>query len=249
MSVLEPILWTMLLLDSLIALACLLAAIESWWSFRNYSRSGSEMLAHAKQDLAKAKAICGKSGSSELVAGEWTKSVQQWSPALSKLLNVMVEPNFRREDQQENLWQLLQIRLEIICQRPHRLCGFVIKTATLLGLALTFVGVIEALRAFESSRHDLPGLIAGFYTALGSTILGIVAALAGILAIALNQTSQEQQFTVLEQLIRQLSAHTLGKFVSSNALKRGSRTTSGPKINSEYGEFDEAKSQQLPTSR
>jgi biopolymer transport protein ExbB/TolQ len=226
-------LWSFLFIDSILGLACLLAAIESWWTFRLYTEEQAEMLRRAREDLLNAKVICTEESRREHIRSEWSRRVRAWSPTLADLLSVLTEPAFRQAGQQDNLWQLLLARLDIICARPHRLCVFVIKTATLLGLALTFVGIIEALQAFEGSRHDIQGLIAGFYTALGSTIIGIVAALAGILAISLNQTSQETQYAVLEQLLRQLAVHTAQVSVQPGVTSRKQFRKLDPKTSDE----------------
>lgn len=57
-----------------------------------------------------------------------------------------------------------------------RLCGFLARTAPLAGLAGTLVGVQAALSAFSTNRTD-PGLIiAGFSTALQTTLAGVLVA-------------------------------------------------------------------------
>jgi biopolymer transport protein ExbB/TolQ len=94
------------------------------------------------------------------------------SGCLAGLTKYMLGHRVRADEMQS----LIDVEIGRADQGAIRLCGFLAKTAPLAGLAGTLLGVQAALSAFSTNRTD-PGLIvAGFSTALQTTLAGVLVA-------------------------------------------------------------------------
>ncbi|TWU07599.1 MotA/TolQ/ExbB proton channel family protein [Stieleria varia] len=171
-EVLKPLLWTALGIESVFALAILLASIESIRGLGRKRASGNELAAKA---IAYAERLGGRDCLKDPLDGfrpraHWLADVRRYCPPLADCLSVLLDTEYG-----EHREEAVQITLQSHLGGGKNLASFIIRTAALFGLALTFVGIIDALQVFEVDATNIAGLTRGFYTSLTSTILGIIA--------------------------------------------------------------------------
>ncbi len=89
-----------------------------------------------------------------------------------------------------------------------RVGGILARTATLTGLAGTLVGVQEALKVYAGSPSGNSGIIAGFETALTTTLFGVMTALTAVAATRfLIEQRLEQAKSLMDSLLLHYSTY------------------------------------------
>jgi biopolymer transport protein ExbB/TolQ len=170
-TVTSYLIWGILVAESVLGLALLISGLvfrsRQKQSVRSAARKAeyyASMLASAAtaEDPAKGAACL--------------KGVQRAASAASDCLSNLVALMLAHRVTVSEVQALIDAEIGKADRGAIRLCGFLARTAPLAGLAGTLVGVQASLSAFSVNRTD-PGLIiAGFATAVQTTLAGIVVA-------------------------------------------------------------------------
>ncbi len=174
---LEFTFWAILLIESLLGFACLLAGISFWWKARKNRTDAITLASTALNDV---KAIAGteadwKNESQRAVLIDRCRSeLAKREDGFGRVLHCLFTP----KAEQAGIEALIGLHVHRLERGAIRLCGFLARTAPLAGLAGTILGVQQALNAFAANPGDTDAVISGFATALGTTLVGIVIAFA-----------------------------------------------------------------------
>ena len=164
--------WALLFGESVLALALLVSGIGWRWKGR---RAGRQAMAAGQRHLNRLRvalnAGTGKAARQAKIAIRADASDK--ADAISSISRHLVA----RDLGQDEVDVLISLHIGKLERGAVRLCGLVARTAPLLGLAGTLVGVQMALSAFAQSATEPQMVLEGFATAILTTLAGILVAL------------------------------------------------------------------------
>lgn len=165
------LIWSILGAESILALALLISGFCLRAREKRRAKSAREVARHYSSMLSLNGAARDPAWAMQCIKDVRSKATVD-EDCLSGLMRYMLGHRVRTSEIQA----LIDVEIGRADRGAIRLCGFLARTAPLAGLAGTLIGVQAALSAFATNRTD-PGLIvAGFSTALQTTLAGVVVA-------------------------------------------------------------------------
>ena len=164
--------WALLFGESVLALALLVSGIS--WRLKG-QRAGRQAMATGRSYLSRLRgALHAGTGKAALQAKNAIRAdASHKTDAISSISRQLVA----RDLGQDEVDVLISLHIGKLERGAVRLCGLVARTAPLLGLAGTLVGVQMALSAFAQSATEPQLVLEGFATAILTTLAGILVAL------------------------------------------------------------------------
>jgi len=166
------LIWAFLFGESVLAVALFLSGIG--WGvrgrllIREAMDSGRRTLNQLRLALKKGTAKAARQAKKAIRA-----DLSRKTDAMSLISRHLVT----RELGQDEMEALIGLHIGNLERGVVHLCGLVARTAPLLGLAGTLVGVQMALSAFARNSTEPQLVLEGFATAIGTTLVGILVAL------------------------------------------------------------------------
>jgi biopolymer transport protein ExbB/TolQ len=171
-SVASVFLWTLLIGESVTAVALLFAAVSFRLRHPKRLRHASES---AVAILAEMQRVGGGQFSLEsrrIVSwiDELKQTASKQTDGFSGVLRYLLSP----QAEHAGIESVIALHLGQMERGAIRLCSFLAKTAPLAGLGGTLLGVSDALKAFAAKPGDPSVVIGGFATAIDTTLVGIL---------------------------------------------------------------------------
>ncbi len=199
MTGLESLVMVLLCAESVFALGLFLQAVSSTClQTPNVTRRIIRRIESLRSDKQNRCGAAGNKGSRATAKATETAN----DPIENLLTNLVGSVGIGHSEHSAVLSGLIRQLLGLTDNGARSLAIFLCKTAPLLGLAGTLIGISSALAAFSADAGSPEPIIAGFATAMGTTLWGILIAFAAIFSSrVLWQPAIAQTEAAISQLL------------------------------------------------